>query len=431
MGQLTTIQKLTEMKKLNILWMVALMVLALPVSCIDELVPDGLLEGRELVETPSKPDSVWFTAILEQGVTKTALTQTLDVVWQAGDQIRVYNSLTPAGKVFTLTPESDGSTVGRFAGEGLSGGGPYYAVYPASAGGTFSQGKIAVTIPDIQMETPDTFAPGANISTGMAAALDQIYFQNVCGVLAVTLKGDVDISEIIVFDENRDPLCGDAFITPSDTPGTAPVLEWNSQGTTSSQLEYISAAGASLTPEGTTFYVVLPAGTLSGGFTVEVHDCNADAMVRHAKDSGTNTIERSTIRPMPAIDYVAEVSGSFLYENWVGAYADTAPGGSPYTLFTLSPATGQYAFGRTTGENAVMRTRITDYVFGYSVSLSIPQDCYVGGTFPVTVEAFGETGGIVSAQDVPMKILKATPDGLIWLTDGNNGYIMRFMEEQL
>lgn len=416
------------MKKLNILWMVALMVLALPVSCIDELVPDGLLEGRELVETPSKPDSVWFTAILEQGVTKTALTQTLDVVWQAGDQIRVYNSLTPAGKVFTLTPESDGSTVGRFAGEGLSGGGPYYAVYPASAGGTFSQGKIAVTIPDIQMETSGTFAPGANIATGMAAQLDKIYFQNVCGVLAITLNGDVDISEIIVVNDNQDPLCGDAFITPSSTPGVAPTLAWNPQGTTSNQMEYISAAGAPLDPEGTTFYVVLPAGTLSGGFTIEVHDCDANAMVRHAAGSGSNSIVRSTIRPMPAIDYVAEVSGSFLFENSVGAYSDIAPGEGYCSIVTLNPPFGQYAFAMT-GENISMR--FTDYVLGgYSVGVTIPADSHVGGTYTGTVDALGETGDLVSAENVQIKILKVASNGLVWLSDGSHGYIMKFTEEE-
>ncbi len=408
--------------------MVALMVLALPVSCIDDLVPETPLVPDETAAVAT-PDSVWFFATMEEGTTKTALTASFDVVWEAGDQIKVYNASNPEGKVYSITSLSEDYKTARFGGEALTGDGPFYAVYPASAGGLFSDGKIAVMIPDIQMETSGTFAPGANIATGMAAQLDKIYFQNVCGVLAITLNGDVDISEIIVVNDNQDPLCGDAFITPSSTPGVAPTLAWNPQGTTSNQMEYISAAGAPLDPEGTTFYVVLPAGTLSGGFTIEVHDCDANAMVRHAAGSGSNSIVRSTIRPMPAIDYVAEVSGSFLFENSVGAYSDIAPGEGYCSIVTLNPPFGQYAFAMT-GENISMR--FTDYVLGgYSVGVTIPADSHVGGTYTGTVDALGETGDLVSAENVQIKILKVASNGLVWLTDGNNGYIMRFMEEQL
>ena len=232
--------------------MVALMVLALPTACVDDLAPDYLIDERVHPVVPAI-DSITITATMEQGVTKSALTSTLDVVWSSGDQIKVYNASNPGGKVFTLKDECDGQAVGLFDGEALTGEGPFYAVYPASAAGSLDNGRISVSVPNYQDYADNTFSKGANITTAIASSIDKLYFKNAFGMLAVTLKGDVDISELVVINDNGEPLNGDAFITPSMEGD--PVLTWNPQGAHSSQAELISTSlyGTSLSDEGTVF----------------------------------------------------------------------------------------------------------------------------------------------------------------------------------
>ena len=88
-----------------------------------------------------------ITATLEQPVgTKTSLSSERQVLWSVGDQIRIYNSDTPAGVIYTLA-DGEGTTAGKFQGDPLTGQGPYYAIYPASAGGKSATINVNVVVP--------------------------------------------------------------------------------------------------------------------------------------------------------------------------------------------------------------------------------------------------------------------------------------------
>ncbi|MCR5548027.1 MAG: hypothetical protein K6F25_04685 [Bacteroidales bacterium] len=410
------------MKKTYIFWMVALMVLALPTACVDDLIPDSVID--EFVE-PAAPsiDSITIRATIEQGVTKTALNGSYEVVWNYGDQIKVFNASNPDGKVYTLKDECDGELVGLFEGEALSGDGPFYAVYPASAAGTLQGGQVSVNVPALQDYEYGSFDVKANITTAMASSLDEFYFKNVCGILAVTLKGDSSISELLIISDTGEPLGGDALITPSMSD--APAFAWNPNGTQSSQAQIVSASCAQLTDEGTTFYVVLPAGALSGGFSIEIHDGDGNAMVRHGSGS---TIVRSSIRPMPALDYAAEVNGSFLYDTYIGAYDGAAPGEGYSSCCLYFEGICQYAYSVVPGAEGRRYTRIQSMINGYALAVTTPYDIHPGGVYAASIDAMGETGGIVSNANAQLKVLKIA-DGLIWMTDGSHGFILMMEEE--
>ena len=196
------------MKKIYIF--LALAIWALPLACVREMAPDT--QEEEISSASS--GIVTLRATMEQGLTKTSLDPTFAVVWNANDQIRVYNAANPYGKVFTLNDESAGSAQGVFTGPELSGDGPYYAVFPASAGGALSGSNLSIDFPAVQTAVSDgTFGPRANVAVGLAAAWDEIYFQNVCGLLGVTLKGDQSVSSIRILSDGEECLSGTGTVT--------------------------------------------------------------------------------------------------------------------------------------------------------------------------------------------------------------------------
>lgn len=418
------------MKKIDIFRVVAVLMLALPVSCVDNLVP--VIPETVEVALPTA-DSITFVATLESGATKTQLTPSLEVVWTEGDQVKVFNADNPDGKVYTLVASSAGSSVGTFTGEALSGNGPFYAVYPASAAGTLSGGKVSVNIPSVQMHVKSSFAKDVNISTCMSETLSQLSFLNVCGILTLFVQGNASVSELVIVNEGSAPLSGEAFVTPSLTG--APILSWNEQGTTSSKMELVSTKGVSIS-DGYIFFVVLPPGSLSGGFTLEVHDSDANAMVVHASAAAENVIVRSSILAMPKVAYTPQVSGQWLdygssaSENgFAGAFENIGAGGSGGTasLLAWSEIDGQYAWNMPA--EGPCKLRIQNWSAGYVLGITLESsELKVGTSYAATVETMGNADGVIATGDKTLKVIKKE-DGRIWLSDGTNGYIMKTEED--
>lgn len=418
------------MKKIDIFRVVAVLMLALPVSCVDNLVP--VIPETVEVALPTA-DSITFVATLESGATKTQLTPSLEVVWTEGDQVKVFNADNPDGKVYTLVASSAGSSVGTFTGEALSGNGPFYAVYPASAAGTLSGGKVSVNIPSVQMHVKSSFAKDVNISTCMSESLDQLSFMNVCGILALSVSGSAAVSELVIVNEGGAPLSGEAYVTPSLSG--SPSFSWNEQGVISSKMELVSAEGASISG-GTDFYVVLPPGSLSGGFTLEIHDCDANAMVVHASAAAENVIVRSSILSMPEVAYTPQVSGQWLdygsaasEKGFAGAFEDVGAGGSggAASVLAWSEITGQYAWSMPA--EGPCKLRIQNWNAGYVLGITLESsELKVGKSYSATIETMGNASDVINAGDRMLKVIKKE-DGRIWLADGSNGYIMKTEED--
>ena len=403
------------MKNDTIFRFLAFIVLTVPLSCAREL------DSVDSREPASSGSIITIRATMEQGLTKTALDASMDVVWTVGDQIRVFNADNPNGEVFTLESASAGSIQGVFTGNALSGSGPYYAVYPASAACVpFTAGSLLLDFPTAQLFTASgTFGQGANIAAGVAAALDEIHFKNVCGLLELPIEGDASISRITLSSDNGEPLAGRGQVQVSLSGD--PSIEWES-GSSSVSLSFTEPVALE---GGKTFYLVVPAGSFAQGFSVEVQDAEGGAMFKHASGDGTNVIERSVIRPMPTITYAAECSSAWLALGQAGVYSGIMPGASLQRTLVWSEEAGQYGWQK--GESA-LTLRIQDWNAGYALSLSFSGATLVGGRqYTATIKALGETAGIDSG-DVTLKVIKKA-DGLCWLTDGTNGYIMKTEED--
>ena len=163
-----------------------------------------------------------------EGETKTTLSGS-QVLWSAGDQIKVFNAATPEGVILTLKAEDAGQAVGEFAGDAILGDGPFYAVYPAGAAGTFSAGAVSITIPQAQTLAAGSFGNGANISMAKADNLsDALQFKNVLGAVCIQLGSSIDATRIRIQTKGTEPLWGSGTVQMA---GDVPSLTLN-PGTT-------------------------------------------------------------------------------------------------------------------------------------------------------------------------------------------------------
>lgn len=396
------------------------------VSCIPNgLFPESFNPGNP---TPVVRDSITFSASLEDQETRTVL-DGFKILWVEGDLIQVFNASTPQGETFRLSGGA-GTKSGTFTGPALAGGGPYYAVYPAKAALSLSGTDLRVSTPGIQTYAVDSFGPGANLSAGWADDLDNIRFLNLLGYMELTLKGPGTLRSIrIQTDREDEHLYGTATVTGLGTEKVPTVTfdpqQTDEDGEPVSRREVIldlGSKGVELSPEGTVFYLTLPADTMDGGFTLEMSD-GTGTMFRHGKVSENNRIIRNMILPIPALTFNVDYQEIFLTSEEVQAgvfvHADSATD-KQETCCEYEPAQSQFSWLTTDGENGTRQLRIQDWEKGFALTLTLPAVVQIGKTCPVTVEALGNTGGIQSGENIPMKVIKQA-DGRIWLSDPGTG----------
>lgn len=391
----------------------------------------GLLAVGCTVEVPEEPvepsgfqpvvkELMTFTATLEQSASKTGLDAGYHVVWTSGDQIRVFNASHPEGATFTLA-SGVGEQTATFSGS-LDGAGPFYAIYPDNASARLVGTSITTPFPRQQSYAADSFGAGANLAVGKAETVGDIFFHNLCGALALTLKGSASVRKINVYTRGTERLSGNATITGIDE-GT-PALALASAGAVEDEasLSLDCGAGVALnTGDGVTFMLIAPAGALADGFTLEVIDAAGGAMLKNAKAAAGNVIERSGIRPMPAFSYTAAYNASFLaVGDEFGAYSGVLSGGSFATGCRYLRSQSQYSY-LISGETRNLSFQ--DWTAGFALGLTLPATLNLG-VADVAVDAMGATG-VASKGSSEMKVIKKTPLRA-WIADAvaGNGYVV-------
>ena len=395
---------------------VLLSVLFLVVSCKESIDNDGDAVMQES-EQPSA--AVRVTAHLEQPSTKTSLDPAYDVVWSEGDQIRIFSPSTPSGSVFMIK-DGAGSSTATFEGSDI-GEGPYYAVYPASAGGSLSGDTItSLTVLSVQVFSPGSFGQGANLAAAVSPDISDLSFRNVFGALSVTLTGSAGIERINLYTKGREQLWGTATLSiPSDG---VPGISFAGDNSEDRQKLSLSCGGVQLDGEGTAFFMTVPAGAFSEGFTMEVTDTDGKAMVRNLTGP-SSTIVRSVIVGKGTLNYVPAYNADFLLsEIEGGAFTDVS--GACLPACRYEPGIGQYAYFNT---EQTRYFRIEDWTAGFALGLTTPRRLATGPA-KVAVEPLGNAG--VTAANAEMNVLKTT-SGRAWIHDPgtDNGYIMSLLED--
>ena len=262
------------------------------------------------------------TAVSPSAGTKVYADYRLRVLWNAGDNLTIFNKSTLNSK-YAFTG-NDGDTAGDFefvssqqsSSTSLANN---YAIYPYSDNISINSTgtRITVTLPVVQHYKENSFGVGANTMVAVCDGDDSyLQFKNVCGYLKLRLWGDgVSVSSIELRGNNSEKIAGTAFITP--VMDGDPSLEMAPASTTPITNMIIlrcdtPVALGNSSDEATDFIFVVPPTTFSNGFKITVTD--AEGKVFEKTTENSLTISRNTLETMGAIE-VIPVSQNVVFED--------------------------------------------------------------------------------------------------------------------
>ena len=241
-------------------------------------------------------DATYFKASIEQGNgdSKTYLDPDGNVgyvKWSVGDQFKLAESTGSATATFTLVEGEEGKAQSAdFICHGFDLEPSYTAAYPAGNVTGISNGTVTFDLPATQSITATgTFGNGAG---PMVAAGDgpELSFKNVCGGLGFPLKGaGVHVTGLrLTSNKTTDKLWG--TFTVANCSDAEPTLTYGEGGSNVIQL----VCDVDLTDEAQWFYVMLPPGTLTDGFTLEV--LNGENVIFTRSTANNPNMVRNVIR---------------------------------------------------------------------------------------------------------------------------------------
>ena len=371
-------------------------------------------------------DSITFSAYLGKN-SRTNLEENMVVHWSSGDKIKVFTANVPQGVEFDLIAGA-GTTKGVFVGPAV-GDGPYYALYPSQASLGMTGNTLSVDIPATQSYAVDSFGPGASLSAGTADQLDGIHFQNLCGILQITLSGDKSITGIRICSHDKEPLFGAAVIDGWNQSTPSLTLDAGQTEESFGEIFLDCGEGVALSSEGTDFFLSVPAGTLGGGYRIEVYDSEGLAMVKYAKAQPDNKVDRSEVVQMPPVAFLPRYKTEYLLSKTIGAFTNAGADGELISRCTYVEGQSQYAYLNSTGENGTRYLRLEDMDQGFALGFTMPYMLTPGKNCQVTVKSLG-LPSISSGEVEKMQVIKVS-EGKVWMVDpdSGNGFILMLVEE--
>lgn len=276
-----------------------------------------LITACQQVELPVEQEHVSgpeFTTQVEafDAPTKTAMDGNT-VVWNAGDQIAIFQGLSTADK-YQVKENGIGRTSATFEiiakgnGSNATDLPANVAIYPyesrlicrpvTTENGTVTSYQIdGVTIPPTQTYTTGSFADESFPMAAITTAPDDhtLNFKNLCGVLKLQLKGTAKVKSIELKGNDNEPLSGEATVTIY--PGEAtPIVAMSSDASQTVILD--CGEGVQLSEEAATdFLITIPPTAFEKGFTAVVTSTDGGADI--ITTSKSNTVQRSYIHTMP------------------------------------------------------------------------------------------------------------------------------------
>ena len=260
------------MKKINYVLLVALF--AVLMTACDKVTP---------VVDPAA-GTINFTATIDPA-TRTLLAAENKVEWISGDEISIFDGTTNT-QVATA-----GSGASATFSASLSNPGPWYALYPYSAGASISTGIITTTLPAAQTAVAGTFADDLNIAVALSDE-NKFAFKNVLGLIKFTIGADADIVKVTLTGNNSETLAGTVDI---DYNGGEPTWSINSGAATAIELNGTFVKGS------TYYFAVLPQ-TFTNGFTLTY--TNSSDVDRVESTSNEMVLGRSQIRNIGSPDII-------------------------------------------------------------------------------------------------------------------------------
>ena len=333
------------------------------------------------------------------------------VLWTENDQISIFSNSNSNGEIYSIKAEDAGKDKASFTGVDV-GAAPWYALYPADAAASISDGKLLFMISGVQTYKEGSFGTGANLMVAVSST-GNLNFKNLCGILGIQLTGTGVISSITLTTLAEEVLWGSASVDLGYTDAPSLVLT-QSVEEPHKTITLDCGAGVELGDTPKTFFFILPPGALGSGFRMEVFDNEGHSFVRESnKDI---TAERSKLKRMEALNCTFSDT-SFLSCEEYGVYDLTK--NIPEGIRVYDESADQLALRSVTSSTF----RIQSLVNANAISIVFPKNLAEGGTCQLSISSAGTTG--VSDATVNAVVLKLA-DGKCWLTDEAStvGYII-------
>ena len=246
-----------------------------------------------------------FRATVEshEGDSKTHL-DGVAVKWDSNDEILVQSSTCASGKRFALVQIEEGGEAGFNPAETLPEGfySPNYtAGYPAGDF-TFDRSIINIELPSTQTYVENSFGNGANPMIAACGDKKMLAFKNICGLLKLQLYSATAcyVDNITLTSSKSDEmLWGTGNVVLTEGIPSIPSLEGLSNGSNALTLNCNGAPMSTDADYPSSYFFVVPANTLSNGFTVVVTDTKGKTWKKTT--SQNTTISRSKITMMPSL----------------------------------------------------------------------------------------------------------------------------------
>ncbi|MGX8707268.1 MAG: leucine-rich repeat protein [Bacteroidales bacterium] len=228
-----------------------------------------LAAGCQQPETELPVAAVHYLTAYTSSATKSQLGLKKDgnycAFWTKKDALAVYVDGVPSPDKYVLTA-GEGTGKGTFA--GAVSGRRYVALYPYED--RVPEGLrgdvLNLALPGVQMYAPDSFGEGAYPMLAVDEG-DKLSFKNLCAALKISMTGTATVKSIrFVAHDTTMAVSGPATVRTGFTE--TPELEMAKGGSPRVTLQCTSVQ--LFEDEATDFFLVIPAGTYKGGFSVEI-----------------------------------------------------------------------------------------------------------------------------------------------------------------
>lgn len=236
--------------------------------------------------------------VMENDGDKTYLYSDNRVGWSADDVIRVWGA-SGDQKDYTLTDNSTDPRNGTFScgHGGVQPGNSYLGFYPTSLFSSRNGDNITFTTTGTQTYVNNTFNNNANPMAAKASE-PNLPFKNAFGLLKIELKGNYTVTKIELSDPSN-ALWGAFTVNAGTMNVTKPARTSTNSVLTMTCSKALDATTAS------NFYFMVPPGSFSSGFTVNVYrGTNGSTLVDTYTTSTAHTIASNHIKIMQATSTV-------------------------------------------------------------------------------------------------------------------------------
>ena len=266
-------------------------------------------EVDEVTDAPAADalvHKVFHATIEEDGLTKTMLDETAvdgvrGMLWDPGDVIGIGIQGSTFRKFTNVVAEPTAN--GVFEGD-INEENTYYAIYPWQENKTMTT-ELTVDIPSRQTYRANSFDINMAPMVGKGNNGESIHFQNLCGILAISMKGTDVIKSISL--TAKDAKGNKAFISGQFSVDmgyeTFPYPMPTEQSLTNVTID--CGEGVQLDSEKETyFHILLPPGTYYG-FQIEVQTAAGGVITKGTENK--LVINRSCITKTTPLDFVCPV----------------------------------------------------------------------------------------------------------------------------